>query len=61
MGGVPSDQGAVSVAAAKAAAALSGIAVTRGVVHQPLKSVVRESRSLRSVGAGGGRLPLATR
>lgn len=35
MGGVPSDQGAVSVAAAKAAAALSGIAVTRYVMWAP--------------------------
>ena len=30
-------------------------------VNQLLKSVVREIRTLRSVGAGGGRLPPATR
>ena len=29
-------------------------------VNQPLTSVVREIRTLRSVGAGGGRPPLAT-
>ena len=30
-------------------------------VNQPLTSVVREIRTLGSVGAGGGRPPLATR
>jgi hypothetical protein len=30
-------------------------------VKQPLKSVVREIRTLRSVGAGGGQPPPATR
>jgi hypothetical protein len=30
-------------------------------VKQPLKSVVRQIRTLRSVGAGGGQLPPATR
>jgi hypothetical protein len=30
-------------------------------VNQRLKSVVRQIRTLRSVGAGGGRLPPATR
>src|ERR1700721_2743469 len=35
--------------------------IDRHTVKQLLKSVVRQIRTLRSVGAGGGRLPPATR
>ena len=45
---------AVSVTATKAVSPLSGAASFRGAVNQLLKSVVREIRTLRSVGTGGG-------
>lgn len=54
------DQEAISINATKAASSLSA-ASYRGAVNQLLKSVVREIRTLRSVGTGGGRLPPVTR
>src|SRR5260221_14779217 len=38
-----------------------GVAGSRGAVNQTPKSVVREIRTLRSVGTGGGRPPPVTR
>ena len=61
LGSPPADQGAVAVTATKAVSPLSGVTSSRGAVNQLLKSVVRENCTLRSVGAGGGRLPPATR
>src|SRR6201987_74662 len=49
---IPADQGAVSVVATKAVSPLLGAASYRRVVNQLLTSVVREIRTLRSVGAG---------
>jgi hypothetical protein len=51
---VPTDQGAISVVATKAVSPIPGAASYRCAVNQLLKSVVREIRTLRSVGAGGG-------
>jgi hypothetical protein len=42
------------VAATKAVSSVSGAAGYRSAVNQFSKSVVREIRTLRSVGAGGG-------
>src|SRR5271157_2645861 len=61
MEAIPSDQGTVSAIATKAVSPLSGVASYRYAVNHLLTSVVRENRTLRSAGAGGGRLPLATR
>ena len=61
MGSIPPDQGAAAVTATKAVSPLSGAASARGAVNQLLKSTVREIRTLRSVGTGGGRLPPVTR
>ena len=49
------------IAAIKAATALSGAASSRRSVKQRPKSVVRENRTLRSVGVGGGQPPPTTR
>jgi hypothetical protein len=51
---VPADQGANSVGATKALSPIPGVASYRYAVNQLPKSVVREIRTLRSVGAGGG-------
>src|SRR6516162_1236943 len=58
---VSADQGAISVVATKALSPIQGVASYGYAVNQLPKSVVREIRTLRSVGAGGGRPPLATR
>ena len=55
------DQGAVSVTAAGAFDPLPGASAISCAVKESLKSVVREICTLRSVGAGGGQPPLATR
>ena len=47
--------------ATEAVASLSEASAISCAVKQPLKSVVREIRTLRSVGAGGGQPPPATR
>ncbi len=57
----PADQGAISVAATQAVSPLPGGASYRYAVKRLPTSVVRENRTLRSVGARGGRPPLATR
>jgi len=51
---VSSDQGAISVVATEAVSPIPGAASYRYAVNRLLKSVVREIRTLRSVGAGGG-------
>jgi hypothetical protein len=51
----------MAVAATTAATSLPGVTVHGCAVHQSVKSVVRAIRSLRSVGAGGGQRPPATR
>lgn len=51
--GIPTDQGAVSVAAAKAVSPLPGAASYRYTVKRLLTSVVRENSTPRSVGARG--------
>src|SRR5271166_1698569 len=62
LGRFPPDQGADTSTATKTAASLSGAAGSRGAtVNQPPKSVVREIRTPRSVGTGGGRPPPVTR
>ena len=48
----PTDQGAVSIGATQAVSLVLGDASDRGAVKQLLTSVVREFRTLRSVGAG---------
>src|SRR5206468_2184993 len=58
---LPTDQRTVPSAATKAVSPLQGFASSRRAVKQLPKSVVREIRTLRSVGAGGGRLPPPTR
>jgi hypothetical protein len=54
VGSIPPDQRTVSVTATKAVSTLSGATGYRCAVKQFLKSVVREIRTLRSVGTGGG-------
>ncbi len=54
MEGVPSDQGAISVVATKATSPIPGVASYRYSISRLLKGVVREIRTLRSVGAGRG-------
>src|SRR5208337_34253 len=61
VGRVPPDQAAAADTAAKAVSPLQGAASSRSAVNHLLKSVVRENRTLRSVGTGGGRLPPVTR
>src|SRR5277367_6642864 len=62
LGRFPPDQRAGTSTATKTAASLPGAAGSRGAtVKQPPKSVVREIRTPRSVGTGGGRLPPVTR
>src|SRR5271167_3966826 len=61
LGAIPADQGTVPAATTKAVSPLPGAASYRHAVKQLLKSVVREICTLRSVGAGGGRPPPATR
>src|SRR5215471_16638790 len=58
---IPADYGAVPSPPTQTVSALWGAAVSRYAVKQLLTSVVREIRTLRSVGAGGGQPPLATR
>src|SRR5258708_7479719 len=61
VGAIPADQRTVPAATTKAVSPLQGTASYRHTVKQLLKSVVRQIRTLRSVGAGGGQLPPATR
>src|SRR5712671_191449 len=61
LGEVPPDQSKHTVTEAKAASPLPGVAGSCSAVNQLSKSVVRQIRMLRSVGAGGGQLPPATR
>src|ERR1039458_8075006 len=62
LGRFPPDQRADTSTATKTAAPLPGAAGSRGAtVNQPPKSVVREIRTPRSVGTGGGRPPPVTR
>src|SRR6201987_3803719 len=61
VGHVPPDQTAATDRATKAVPSLSGVTSSRSAVNHLLKSVVREIRTLRSVGTGGGRLPPVTR
>ena len=61
MGRVLPNQAAVSTTAAKAVASLFEASALSCAVKQPLKSIVREICTLRSVGAGGGQPPPATR
>ena len=61
MEAIPADQGAVSVAATKAASPLCGAASYRYAVNPLLTSVVRKNCTLGSVGAGGWSPLLATR
>jgi len=61
MGSVPENQGTISVAATEACTSLSEVTGYGRVVNQWLKSVVREIRTLRYVGIGGGWPSLMTR
>src|ERR1035441_5174826 len=62
LGRFPPDQRADTSTATKTAAPLGAAAGPRGAtVNQPPKSVVREIRTPRSVGTGGGRPPPVTR
>jgi hypothetical protein len=61
VGAIPADQGTRPAATTKAVSPLQGVASYRHTVKQLLKSVVRQIRTLRSVGAGGGQLLPATR
>src|SRR4029077_2905512 len=61
LGVLQPDQDTDPVAATKAVPPLPEATGSRSAVNQLPKSVVRENRTLRSVGAGGGRLPPATR
>ena len=61
VGRVPPDQAAAADTATKAAYPLSGVASSCSAVNHLSKSVVRETRTLRSVGTGGGRPPPVTR
>jgi hypothetical protein len=54
MDDVPPDHGAISIVATQAVSPISGAASYRYAVNRLLTSVVREIRTLRSVGAGGG-------
>src|SRR5262245_39668630 len=47
-------QAEISTPASEAQPTVYAAEAIRGAVHHRLKSVVRESRTLRSVGAGGG-------
>ena len=61
MGSVQSNQAAVSVTATKAISSVPGVEGYCGAMNQVSKSVVWAIRTLRSVGAGDGQPPLATR
>src|SRR5262249_13324099 len=61
VGHVPPDQTAATDLATKAVPSLSRVTSARSAVNHLLKSVVREIRTLRSVGTGGGRPPPVTR
>src|SRR5215472_8748645 len=61
MGAISADQGTVPTASTKAALLLQRAAGYRHTVNQRLTSPVREICTLGSVGAGGRRLPPATR
>src|SRR5258707_15375325 len=61
VGAIPANQGTVPSATTKAVSPLQGTASYRHTVKQLLKTVVRQIRTLRSVGAGGGQPPPATR
>ena len=58
---VPPDQTAATDLPTKAVPPLSGVTSSRNAVNHLLKSVVREIRTPRSVGTGGGRPPPVTR
>ncbi len=60
-GGAPPFQGEVAATATTPGTSIFGSPGFRCAVNPSSKSVVREIRTLRSVGAGGGRLPPATR
>ncbi len=60
-GGAPPYQGEVTATATTPGPAKFGSSGICCAVNPSSKSVVREIRTLRSVGAGGGRLPPATR
>ena len=61
LGEVPPDQSKDAVTEPKAASPLPGVAGSCSAVNHLPKSVVREIRTLRSVGTGGGRPPPVTR
>src|ERR1700719_5109495 len=61
VGHVPPDQTAATDLATKAVPSLSRVTSSRSAVNHLLKSVVREIRTLRSVGTGGWRPPPVTR
>ena len=61
LGHVQPAQRTDAVTETKAAPPICGVAGSCSAVNQLSKSVVREIRTLRSEGAGGGRLPPATR
>ena len=61
LGSFQPNQGTDAVIATQTASSLSGVAEPRGAVNQSPKSVVREIRTPRSVGTGGGRPPPVTR
>jgi hypothetical protein len=61
MEAIPTDHEAVSLSATKAVSPLLGVASYRRAVKHLLTSAVREICTLRSVGAGSGQPPSATR
>src|SRR5271166_3284190 len=61
VGHVPPDQAAATATATKALSPVPGVTSSCSAVNHLLKSVVREIRTLRSVGTGGGRPPPVTR
>ncbi len=61
MEAVPSNPFPVSTDSTQAVSSLLKATGSRHAVNQPPKSVVRQICTLRSVGAGGGQLPPATR
>ena len=61
LGEVQPDQSEDAVTETKAAPPLPGVAASCSAVNHLPKSVVREIRTLRSVGTGGGQLPPVTR
>jgi hypothetical protein len=61
VGHVPPDQAAATATATKALSPVPGVTSSCSAVNHLLKSVVREIRTLRSVGTGDGRPPPVTR